>query len=171
MVEEYPFPEQDLIVGRLSYEEESAYTAGRTIPVDFEYRAESNLFLTEVQTDVSSIDSIITQFGRATSDALQVYRNLHAAEDALWDFLMSADRILEITVLDDGKEVPYDEVEDCSIEEVVGEYAIESASVGYSERGNDIFVKYHGGGLQVETNWEDGREYVIQLFEREVLAK
>lgn len=171
MVKQYPFATQEIIQGRLIYEEESEYTAGRTIPIDFEFRTGSSLFLTEVQTDISSIDSVATQLAEAASSDLKVYRNLHAPEDALWDFLLTADRILEITVLDEGQEVPYNEVDGVDQEEVVREYAIENASVGFVEDGHEIFVEYRGGSLQVETDWEQGREYIIQIFEREVLSE
>jgi hypothetical protein len=171
MIDPYPFPNQKIVYGRLSYEEESEYTSGRTIPIDFEFRTGSNLFLTEVQTDVASIDSITTQFVEATSDALKIYRNLHAPEDALWDFLMTADRVLEISVLDDGEETRYDEIEGVDRADVVGQYSIEKAAVGFVEQGHEIFVKYRDGSLQVETEWEHGREYIIQIFEREVLSE
>ncbi|NGM68787.1 hypothetical protein G6M89_07155 [Natronolimnobius sp. AArcel1] len=171
IVEQYPFRTQDIILGRLSYKEESNYTSGRTIPVDFQFRTGSNLFLTEVQTDIPSLDLVTTQFTEATSRALKIYRNLHAPEDALWDFLMIADRILEITVLDQGEEVRYEDVDGVDREDVVGGYAIESASVGFVEKGNEIFVEYRGGSIQVESEWELGREYIVQTFEREVLSE
>jgi len=170
LVDQYPFASQEIVRGQLTYEEESEYTAGRTIPINFEFRTGSNLFLTEVQTDISSIDSVTTQLVEATSNVLTVYRNLHAPEDALWDFLTTADRILEITVLDEGEEVQYDEVDGVARADVVGEYAIENASVGFVKEGNEIFVKYRSGSLQIETEWDSGREYIIQLFEREVLS-
>lgn len=170
MVDRYPFYSQNIIWGEISYEEESKYTPGRSIRVDFEFREDSNLLLLEMSTDISSIEWVTTEFVDATSNALKIYRNLHVPEDALWDFLMTADRILEITVLDQGEEVRYDEVEGITREDVVGQYAIENASVGFVEEDHEIFVKYRGGSLQIETDWEKGPEYIIQIFEREVLS-
>lgn len=171
IINQYPFPNQEIIRGRLSYEEESEYTSGRTIPVDFEFRTDSGLFLIDIKTDIASIDSVTTQLAEATSHALKIYRNLHAPEDALWDFIMAADRILEIKVLNDGEEVRYSEIEGVNQEDVVGKYAIENASVGFVNQGYEVFVKYRGGSIQVETEWEKGREYIIQMFEREVFSE
>lgn len=171
IVDQYPFNGQKIIKGTLSYEEESTHTSGRTITIDFEFREESDLFLTKFYTDVSSPDSITTRLAEAAPSQIKVYRNLHVPEDALWDFLMGADRILEITVLDQGEEVQYDEVDGVAKEDVIGEYSIEEASVGFTEEDHNIFVRYRDGSLQIETDWERGREYIIQTFEREVIAE
>lgn len=171
VIDHYPFLDQKIVYGRLSYQEESEYTSGRTVPIDFEFRTDSNLFLTEIQIDISSIDSVTAQLAEASSSELNIYRNLHAPEDALWDFLMTADRVLEITVLEEGEEVRYDDIEGVNQEDVVGTYAIENASVGFVEGEHEIYVKYRGGGLQIETDWEHGREYILQIFEREVLSE
>jgi hypothetical protein len=78
--------------------------------------------------------------------------------------------VIEITVLVDGDEVPYTEVKDVPTEDVVGEYAIGKAEVGFEHQGEQILVSYRDGSLQIESDWDQGREYIIQLFEREVLA-
>lgn len=170
IIDRYPFENQEIITGELSYEEESEITIGRTIHIDYELRTGSNLFLIEFNTDIDSINPIIDQLVGVTSDAVTIYRNLHAPEDALWDFLMAADRVLQLKVLDGGKEIPYDEVEGVDTADVIGEYAIENAAVGFVKNNKEIYVEYRDGSLQVETDWDEGREYIIQTFEREVLG-
>lgn len=170
MIDAYPFSNQKIIRGNLVYEEASTYTEGRGIPVDFEFRAGSKLLLIKLYADVSTINPIITQLAEATSGEISVYRNLHAPEDALWRFLMTAERVVNITVLDQGEEVRYDDIDDVSREDVIGEYAIEEALVGFVKGANEILVRYRDGSLQIETNWKRGHEYIIQVFEREVLS-
>jgi len=170
VVDQYPFSGQQIIQGTISYVEPSTYTDGRTVSINFELRTDSSLFLTDVATDSISIESAISEFMQATGESISIYRNLHAAEDALWEFLMTADRVLEITVLDHGEEVGYTEIEGIDVDDVIGEFAIENASVGFVEDGNEIFVEYRGGSLQIETDWPDGREFIIQTFEKEVLS-
>ncbi|WP_147302766.1 hypothetical protein [Haloferax sp. Atlit-19N] len=168
LVERYPF-EQHKYEGTLTYHEESSYTPGRSINVDFEYRDGSNLFIVEYKTDLSSTERLVREIETAVPQIQRIYRNLHAAEDSLWRFLESADRILEINVLVNGKETPYDEIEDVPREDVIGNYAIESAIVGLNHQGHSITVHYEHGTLQIESDWDRGTEFVIQLFEREIL--
>lgn len=167
--EDYPF-EQDRHVGTATYIEPSEFTPGREIEIEFEYRDESELLRLELKTDVDSVNKIFEEIAPILGSGLEVYHNIHAPEDALWDFLMEANRILEITVFDEGYEVPYDDIEGVPREDVIGEYAIESATVGFNHDGHQIVVQFTGGKLQIETDWDAGREYILQLFEREVLA-
>ncbi|WP_227380867.1 hypothetical protein [Haladaptatus halobius] len=170
LVEDYPFSDQQIIRGSFLYDEPSEYTSGREIDVDFEYRSGSQLFILELDTDVRSLDSVVQSLTEAIPQEFIIYRNLHAPEDALWSFLEHADRILEIDILDEGQEVPYDEVEGVPREEVIGNFAIEKAEVGFNVEEHSIMVRYQGGDLQINSDWEYGREYIIQIFEREVLA-
>lgn len=169
LIEKYPF-DQYSYKGTFTYQETSNYTSGRTISVDFEFRDESGLFLIELKTDVPSVDAITNSLANAIPQNITVYRNLHAAEDALWDFLEQADRIIDIKVLKEGKELSYNDVEGETVEDVIGNYAIERAQVGFNYQDQQIVVDYRQGELQIESNWEEAREYIIQLFEREVLA-
>lgn len=169
LCDNYPF-EQYSYKGTLTYQEQSQYTKGRDISVGFEYRDGSNLFLVELETDFSPIADITDALEEAIPNKITVYRNLHAPEDALWDFLKESDRIIDIRVLDDGQEISYREVEGYTVEEVIGHFAIERAQVGFNYQNNQIVVDYRQGEIQIESDWEQGREYIIQLFEREVLA-
>lgn len=169
-VSDHPFADQRVYEGTALYHEPSEYTAGRDIEVTFELRTGSQLILVESETDLPSIDDITAQLRAATGERFDVYRSLHAPEDALWDFLTSANRVLEITVLDDGLEVPYQEVDGAPVEEVIGEYAISRAQVSIEHDTDQMLVTYRDGTLQVESDWDGGRDYIIDLFEREVLG-
>ncbi|GAA0217395.1 hypothetical protein [Halobaculum roseum] len=170
LVENHPYPEQVVFTGEATYDEPSNYTNGREIHLDFELRTGSRLFLLEFQTDIDSVESVTTLFSQAADESVTIYRNLHAPEDALWSFLEQADRVINITVLDEGEEVSYREVEDVAAADVIGSYAIESAEVGFNYNDASVYVRYRDGSLQVESDADDGEEYVIQLFEREVLG-
>lgn len=170
LCDNYPFTNQQSICGHFIYDEPSEYTSGRDIEVNFEYRDGSELLILELNTDVNSMDNIAESLNEILPQELVIYRNLHAPEDALWSFLEQADRILEINILDEGKELPYEDVEGVPREDVIGNYAIENAEVGFSHGDHLIMVRYQGGDLQIETDWEDGREYIIQIFEREVFG-
>lgn len=170
LCDNYPFSQQ-VHRGTIVYNEPSQYTPGRDIEVDFEYRDGSQLLILDLETDVNSVDRLAQSFADAIPAGFAVYRNLHVPEDSLWSFLKQADSIIEIRVLDQGQEIPYQEVDGVSREEVIGEYAIEKAEVGFVVDGHQIVVRYQQGSLQIDTDWPDGREYILQLFEREVFAE
>ncbi len=166
----YPYPDQVIITGNISYREESDYTKGRDISVEFEMRTGSRLLIFEYETDIPSLSPVTEQLLKVTNNSLNIYHNLHAPEDSLWDFLLSSDRVVDITVLDGGREVSYREVEEVPTQDVIGEYSIESASVGFQYEEESILVTYQNGNLQIESDHERAREYIIELFEREVLG-
>lgn len=169
LCENYPF-EQTVYTGDLRYQEKSEITPGREIDIDFEYRPGSNLLIIELDQDVQSVQRIAKKIADGIPGTLNVYRNLHAPEDSLWEFLIQADRIIEINVLEDGEEKPYDQTEATDPMEVIGSYPIENARVAYSFGGENIVVEYCQGTLQINSDQTQAREYIIQLFEREVLA-
>jgi len=170
LIEDYPF-EQDSFKASLTYEEQSGYTTGRSVDIALEYRTQSELLLLNLSTDLSSLTPVFSELSDAAGGSDRIYHNLHAPEDRLWSFIEQADRVLDIHVLDEGTEISYKEVEDASREDVIGEYAIESAEIGFNYGDHQILVSYDSGRLQIETDWNEGTEYILQLFEREVLGE
>lgn len=170
IIDPHPYPNQVIITGTVNYREESDYTQGRDISVEFELRTGSRLLIFEYETDIPSLSPVTEQLVEITDDSLKIYHNLHAPEDSLWNFLLASDRVVDIKVLDEGKAVPYREVEEVPTQDVIGKYSIESASVGFQYEGENILVTYQNGNLQIESDHERAREYIIELFEREVLG-
>lgn len=170
LVNEYPY-EQKKWVGSFEYSEPSKYTPGRSIHVDFEYRDESQILILNPESSLQDIQSLYDQFSMLLGAESRVYRNLHAPEDALWEFLESADAILEIKVTTKEGISPYDDVSGKTVEEVVGRESIHSATVRFAYEREPILVRYLSGSLQIESEHGDGREYIIQRFERDVLSK
>lgn len=171
LCDNYPFEGQDVYRGELSYEEESMWGTGREIPIQFEYRTESEMFILSIDVDVPSVDDIIRRLNSAAPEGVRIYRNLTVNREALWRFFQGADRVIEISVLNDrGEEVPFDEVEDADRSDVIGSYPVEDATVVFSRGSEQILVQYESGSLNVNSDWEYATEYVVQLFERDVIA-
>ncbi|WP_143420498.1 hypothetical protein [Halorubrum sp. Ib24] len=170
IIDAHPYPNQVIITGNINYREESDYTQGRDISVEFELRTGSRLLIFEYESDIPSLSPVTEQFLEITDNSPKIYHNLHAPEDSLWDFLLASDRVVDITVLDGGREASYREVEDIPTQDVIGEYSIESASVGFQYEEESILVTYQNGNLQIESDHERAREYIVELFEREVLG-
>lgn len=172
LCERYPFTNQTIYCGEMVYEEESgpSWSSGRTIEMHFEYRSASEMFIIQLDVDVPSIENIITRINSSTPEGVKISRNLTVNREALWDFLEGADKIIDISIINEyGKEVPFDELESESREDVIGSYPVEHATVIFSHAGEQIPVQYDNGSLHVDSDWDEAREYVVQLFERDVI--
>lgn len=171
LCEDYPFSNQAVYYGELAYEEESMWGTGRTIPIYFEYRTDSEMFILNFDVDVPSVDDIIRRLNSAAPDGVRIYRNLTVNREALWQFFRGADKVMDVSVLNDrGEEMPFEELKDTDREDVIGSYPVEDATVIFTHGDEQILVHYESGSLNVNSNWEFATEYVVQLFERDVIA-
>jgi hypothetical protein len=174
LVNEYPYTDQHRLTGTIDYEEEydndREPLVTRSVQGTFEFRTGSQMFILKMDTDIPTPETIIKDLNAALSQQVRIYRNLFVTPEYLWDFFEQADEILDITVLVDGEEQPYDEVEDTAVGEVVGEYPVESARVVYRYNGDAVHVKYANGSLSIRNASDEANEYVIQLFEQYVLS-
>jgi hypothetical protein len=171
-VENYPYPGQTILTGELRYQEEIGdfqQGHGRTVSGEFEFRTGSQMFILKMDTDMPSPNTIIRDLNSALSEQIQIYRNLFATPRNLWDFIDQADEVLEITVLIDGHEHPYDEIEDTPVEDVIGNHPIETARVVFTFSGDPVHLKYANGSISIRNSDAEADEYVIQLFEKYVL--
>ncbi len=171
LCEEYPFNNQIIYRGSLSYEEDAMWGTGRSLTLNFEFRTDSELFLLSTDVDISSYGNLIHEINSGTPSELRIYRNLTVGREYMWEFLERADRVINLSVLLDGEEKEIDEIGDLSREEIIRNQPIESASVVFTIENNEIVVRYKNGSLSVHSDWEKATEYVVQLFERDVIAK
>ena len=173
LVVNYPYPEQTILTGELRYQDEFGdFQQGheRIVSGKFEFRTESQMFILKMDTDMPSPNTIIRELNSALSEQIQIYRNLFVTSRYLWDFINQANEILEVTVLIDGHELPYDEVEDTPVEDVVGNHPIETARIVFVFNGEPVHLKYANGSISIRNSDAEADEYVIQLFEKHVLG-
>lgn len=168
LCEEYPFDGQPVYLGQLRYEEEGMWETGRTLSLEFEIRGQSRLFIFKSEVDFS-VETLIEDINHALADDIRIYHNLTVNRERLWDFLHGADRILDISVLSEGEEKQFDEFEEINQSEIVGQYPIEGATVAYQYQDHQIIVRYKNGSINVQSDWAEATEYIIQIFERDVL--
>lgn len=168
--DDYPFNHQMRYTGTIVYEEDPEYGRGRVLEFDFEARSDSGLLIIRSDVDVA-IENIIGQINTATAPEFRIYRRISPHRDALWSFIQRANTVVEITLLDEsGREVSLETLEQKeNRQDIIGEYPIEDATFSYTFRGNNILVKYTAGSLQIDAEDPDSVEYIIQLFEREVI--
>lgn len=172
LCEDYPFDGQTIYYGDLIYDEESKWGTGRTIQIHFEYRSKSEMFILNFDVDVPSVKDIISHLNNSAPSGVRISRNLTVNREALWQFLKGSDKVIDISVLDDhGEEVSFDKLEDVTREGAIGSYPVEDATVVFSHSDEQIVVQYNSGSLNVNSDWEHATEYIVQLFERDVIAE
>lgn len=167
--DDYPFESQSIFRGGMLYRERSEITEGRDIEIDYEYRTESGLLVIKSQIDLP-IEAIIKEINSVAPKKFHIYRSITPSRENLWKFISSSDRVLEITFLnEEGRETPVDEFEGFELSEIVDKYPINTATAVYEYEGRQVLVRYTGGSIVVDTEDSEANEYIIQLFERDII--
>lgn len=168
--ENYPLGGQVRYTGTILYEEKPEFGKGREIEFKFEARAQSELLIIKSEVD-ASLGNVLNQVNAATESEFRIYRQLSPHRDALWDFIKGAQSVIEITLLDEyGQEVDLNELEDEN-QGIIEKYPIEDATFSYRYEDANILVRYTAGTLQIDADHPDATEYIIQLFERDVIGE
>ncbi len=167
---DYSFDGQTVYSGDLHFQEKGVFGGGRDLTLGIEFRAGSEMLLLESEVDLPSLDTILDHLNRATPNEICIYHNLTVNREALWDFLINADQIIELSVLSsEGKEQQLNEFEGEKKQEIIGKSPIEAATVAFNANSHRILVHYNAGRLTVNSDWEDATEYAVQRFERDVI--
>lgn len=170
MCENYPFDGQRVYQGEFEYDEPSRYGSARTISIDFEYRLGSNIFILKTDVDLQ-IGNLIGELNSISPNNFQIYRSLTPNRQNLWDFFRNSDGLVEMTILtQDGKEVDVESLDE-PMPEIAGEYPIESATGIFEFRGQSIVTRYTAGTINIDSDDPEANEYIIQLFERDVIGE
>lgn len=165
----YPFERQSAYSGTIRYQEQAEIGGGRNVELEFELRNQSGLFILESDVDIPSVESVIQRLNELAPDEFIIYRSLTVHRERLWEFLRGADQLIEATVV--GKAGDKMELNELDLEHLgeIREYPIESATVAFHYEGDQIVTRYTDGRLSIHCDNPQAREYVIQLFERDIL--
>lgn len=169
LCENYPYEDQPIYYGDLVYHEESEFGGSRDIECNYQYRNGSGLFVLRSEVDLP-LERVIQEINSVAPDQFHIYRNLSPKRESLWDFISSSDRVIEISFLNErGEEAQAEEFENVDLTEVANNYPIDTATAVYDYDGQQILVRYTGGSIIVDTDDPEANEYIIQLFERDVI--
>lgn len=175
--DDYPFAGQVLISGSFTYTEPGRRGYEPEALGWFEYRSASNLFLLQIKQAHLDPETVREELDAAIDAPVDIDGMKTVSRECLWNFFDRADEINEITVRDRGGESTLHSVllSGESLDEsgnlVAENRFIKSAKAKYIEpnSGQPIIVKYSVGELNIPHDPARAREYVIQLFEREVI--
>jgi hypothetical protein len=169
LCENYPFEDQTVYSGDLVYHEESEFGGSRDIECSYQYRTESGLFVLQSEVDLP-LENVIKKINSVAPDQFHIYHNLSPKRENLWKFISSSDRVIEISFLNEqGEETEAENFENLELAEVANKYPIDTATAVYEHNEQQILVRYTSGSLVVDTDNPDANEYIIQLFERDVI--
>lgn len=173
-VEDYPYREQEILTGTLSYEGEVLVNGlpSNTETYDVSYRTESGLIRISGIDDYSQAQSVIADTNRAV-DGPPVTR-VPFSRLGLWSFVFAGDQQARIEVIDaeNNQYVDLEEFEDMSRKELARQYDLYAATIHFTSLPgiSDTYVKYSNGKISFGSNTTNaGRECVLQLYEKHVV--
>jgi hypothetical protein len=178
VIDEYPFTYQSIITGDITYFEFSEFQDHDDpweVEASFQLRTGSKLFILRTRSDLPKPETVIQKLDSVLAPNYHIYHNLFSAPGGLWDFFDAADRILDVTVLVDGDEIPYEEATGRTDD--WGKHQIERGTAAFDHNGDSAVVRYSRGSLSIsqprqsDESQEQINEYIIQLLEKHVLSE
>lgn len=175
IVEDYPYPYQTKHKGTVYYQESSPIPSlsPDEEPVSFRYREESGLFILQGEIDETKSRAILQRINTRLEDETDdVLMSVSHGRVNLWSFIFSARTQTQLVVRDGGgNELSDDEIAHLSQRELAQDYSLDQARAVFYHQGERINVSYDSGILNfIDSVSSDGKEYVLQLFEKYVVA-
>lgn len=175
IIEGYPYRNQNEYQGTVYYQENSPISAlsPDEEELSFRYREESGLFILQGEIDETKSRAILQSINKRLEDeADDVLMSVSYGRINLWSFIFSAQTQPQIIVRDEsGNEVSEEEIADLTRSELVEDYSLDRARAVFYHEGERINVSYESGILNfTDSVSEEGKEYVLQTFEKYVVA-
>lgn len=173
MVDDYSFPDQTIFEGNFRYERGRVGTDVAT--GTYQIRSGSGLLILRKESGRIHPDDVATAISDEVDGDIEIHDSIILNREGLWRFIDSADTKMEIEVLTPIGEVrgldELQEEEELSYEDVFGDYPVNHARIFFSPNdGESIEVVYANDTLSIGSSSDDAHEYVIQLFERDVIG-
>jgi hypothetical protein len=172
-VENYPYDEPLVFKGNFRYERGRVGTD--TARGTYQIRSHSGLLVIRKESGSIHPDDVTDAISNAVNGDIEIHDTIILNREGLWSFVDSANKRMEIEVLTPMGEVrslsELQEEEGLEYENVSYSYPIESARVFFKPPNTDVSieVEYANDTLSVGAADDEAHEYVIQLFERDVI--
>lgn len=170
---DYPFPDAQKVEGKLKYYPEQLIDGMPSDPEEYDVtlRSGSNILLIHNVKNEQKVRELVGTTARSFDD-LQLQRIAYNRK-SLWSFIFSGRDQPHIVVRDYDTEqlLEYDDMKDLSEEELVQNHRLKSARIVFDYEDEEINVRYSDDVLSFLGDASaKGREYVIQLYEKYVVA-
>lgn len=164
-IDDYPFPEQDIIRGEYHYESSPRFGQPETGEGQFQIRTESGMIILHSRDDRPRPKKIFRALDQVINGEAQIKQNFVPNQNQIWDFVERAKERIEVKVITPSGRIKSVGEVDVAWEEMRGQYPIEVASLVFYHDEEPIRVRYNEDSLVIQPNEEIPREYVIQIFE------
>lgn len=179
IVEDYPYVDQKILKAKFSYTITNPFdeSISRKYSGELIYRGGSNILIVDSGADTPSSSEIIHKLEQKLPENTNIYPGLYPTKQAIWDFIKEADGILKIEVLFQNELYEYDEIDPVDSSDIIGNYIVERADLLFEHDGQEKIVTYADDSLHIHSEPSDSQtttdqiEYIIQIFEREVVYK
>lgn len=170
----YAFPDQEIYRGKFKYVNESPL-GDEEASGTFQFRTGSKLFVFRKRKGSAPIHRISRVFREAYAPDIRIHEDYKPSREAIWNFVEKASWRDDIYVLNDfGEEVSFAELaKQAGVPQknLYGEYPLVSVELALTVPwGPSVTIRYDQGHLEVSSNDDDVYEYVLQRFERDVVA-
>lgn len=174
VIDNYPYTNQTEYSGSIYYQESSPIPelAPDEEEIEFRYRQESGLLILHGQIDETKSRAIVHHLNQTLAESTNdVFMSVSFGRLNLWSFIFHAENQPQLVVRDGfDNECSNEEISDLSRNELVKEFSLDRATAVFYNNGERINVSYDSGILNfTESVSENGKEYVLQLFERYVV--
>jgi hypothetical protein len=164
-IDDYLFPEQDIIKGEYHYQSSPRFGQPETGEGQFEIRTGSGMIILHSRDDRPRPKKIFRALDQVINGEAEINQNFVPNQNQMWDFVEWAEERREVKVITPSGRIKSTGEVDVAWEEMRGQYPIEVASLVFYHDGDPISVRYNEDSLVIEPNEETAREYVIQIFE------
>ena len=178
----YPFPNQEILYGEFEYKQPGRRGFNPTKTGEYQYRTESGLFLFRIPGQNPDPEQVLSELNKSQETEHQITRFRDFSRQSLWRFFSNANQFQSIQILghSEDSESLIDSIrlqgggtlDNSYLKELSQKYPVSSAKVTFSTPTSEtpVIVKYRQGAFEMPGASESESEYVIQLFERDVVA-
>ena len=163
---EYPYSDQEVLTVEFVYLLDRP-RSNESTPIDmrFYYRTQSDLWILDPGPRDNLADEVVQELKIILGDYLSILPGISVSKRGLWNFIESASVVHEVIVRHDFQDVSWTEIEDLSVEKVVGNKLVTRADLEFEYEGENIDVIFSNDNLSINSDGEIGFEYIVQQFE------
>ncbi|GGK56628.1 hypothetical protein [Haloarcula sebkhae] len=158
----YPFSGQQIIRGEYKYESNPRFGSPETSEGSLQIRTGSGLMLVRTERDRPKPSKIVSAIEETLNGGFEIGGSFVPNQQKVWDFIDAANKVIDLKVY-----TPHGEVK--RAEEIasgnVEQFSPKIADIRFDHNGESVEVEYRDNRLSINSDNEELREYVIQIFE------
>jgi hypothetical protein len=169
---EYPWRESKRYSGELKYDPDPLISGQSTNKKTFDitYRTGSELLLIHNLGSAREVRDVVSETVRSV-DNISLLK-IPYKRKSVWSFVFSGEYQPEIIIRDyeNDELIPFEDMADLSQEEIAENHRLQEATIVFNYNGDSVHVVYRDDELSFIDASPEQREYVLQLYEKYIIA-